>query len=76
MDLELDLGPEMTTSPHDLRWDIDGTGPRDRVDHKLRSQSCNQNTDLELDPDLGWIPAPKKKLTSHCYSYGDKNLRW
>ena len=55
MDLQLDPDPGLT--PHELRWDIDGTGARDRVDPELRSKSYNSNMDLQLDPD--------PKLTCH-----------
>ena len=33
-DWELDLDPSLSP-PHNLRWDRDGTGARDGVDHKL-----------------------------------------
>ena len=42
--------------PHDLRWDIDGTGTRDGVDPKLRSKGYNPNMDLELDLDPELTP--------------------
>ena len=38
--------------PHELQWDIDGTGARDGADPKLRSKSYNPNMDLELDPEF------------------------
>ena len=48
MDLELDL----EFIPHELRWDIDGTGAGDGVDPKLRLKSCNPNMDPDLDMEL------------------------
>ena len=42
--------------PHELRWDIDRTGTRDRVGPKLRSKSHNPNMDLELDPNQELTP--------------------
>ena len=44
------LNLELT--PHDLSWDIDGTGPGDGVDPKLRPKGYNLNMDPELGPDL------------------------
>ena len=70
MDMELDL---KVTPPNKLRWDIDGTGAGDEMNHKLRSKSYNPNMDLELDPDPELTP---QKLTSLWYSYGEKNLCW
>ena len=51
MDLELDPDLEVIP-PHDLRWDIDGTGASDGAEPKLRSKSYNPNVDLELDLEL------------------------
>ena len=60
------MDPEMELTPHHLRWDIYGNGPRIRVDpqkgqHKYRSRDGFDNP---------------QNLTSLYYSYGDKNLRW
>ena len=30
--MELNLDPDLELTPDELRWDIDGTGARDRVD--------------------------------------------
>ena len=63
MDMELDPGvdPKYGSEAHELtpnmRWDIDGTWARDRVDPKLRSKSHNPNMDMELDLDPELTPS-------------------
>ena len=64
------MDPEMEFTPHHLRWDIYGTGVRDGVDpqkvqHKSRSRDGS-----------GDGVDNSQKLTSLCYSYGDKNFIW
>ena len=47
---------DWSSTPNELRWDIDGTRVRDGVDPKLKSKSYNLNMHLELDPDLELTP--------------------
>ena len=61
------MDPEMQLIPLHLRLVIYGTGARDGVD----TQKYNTN----MDPEMELNHCPLKKLTSLCYSYGDKNLR-